>query len=199
MGGKMKRKIAINGFGRIGRLLVKAWYLYHKNTFDITAINAAGSTGVLSPEHVAHFIQFDSNYGKFNGKINLKDNKDNSIIIIDEMPIVILGENDPQKLPWEKLGINIVLESSGKFLNKEKVAPHLAAGAKMVIMTAPPKDDTKMIILGFNDEQIHIKNDKIISMASCTSNAIAIPINLLHQKFGVLGYNLCTTHAFTND
>lgn len=194
----MKKRIAINGFGRIGRLLVKTWYKYHKDHFDIVAINAGGKTGILTPEEVKYFLYVDSNYGHFPGKIEYHENYKDSIFI-DGNQIKILGENKPENLPWKSLNIDYVFEATGAFKTTVKANKHIEAGAKRVLITAPPSDDTKMIIMGLNEDTFDPDKHYIISMASCTTNAISIPVYLLLKEFGIITGAIATTHAYTND
>jgi glyceraldehyde 3-phosphate dehydrogenase len=181
-------RIAINGFGRIGRSLTRVIQQY-KN-IELIAINDIAGTKTL-----AHLLKYDSVHGKFNGKISSNENE----IIINDKSVKILNEKDPRQLPWTELNIDIVIESTGRFLTKELANWHLIAGAKKVILSAPPKsDDITTIVLGINEEVL-TGNEQIISNASCTTNAAAPLIKVLHDLYHMESAYITTVHSYTSD
>jgi glyceraldehyde 3-phosphate dehydrogenase len=186
-----KIKVAINGFGRIGRMTARP--LLKKDNFEIVAINDLTDT-----ETLAHLFKYDSIHGRYDGEVASKPNE----IIIDGKSIKVFSEKDPANLPWGELGIDVVLESTGKFTEAAKAAAHLKAGAKKIIITAPLKsvdgDDTKTVVLGVNDEIIS-GDEKIISNASCTTNNAAPMIKILDENFGIESAFVTTVHAYTGD
>ena len=186
-----KIRIAINGFGRIGRMTVRA--MLKKKNFEIVAINDLTDTATL-----AHLFKYDSVHGRYHGEVSSKSNE----IIIDGKPIKVFSEKDPSLLPWGSLEIDVVLESTGKFIEAAKASAHIKAGAKKVIITAPLKsvdgDETKTVVLGVNDEIIS-GDEKIISNASCTTNNAAPMIKILDENFGIESAFVTTIHAYTGD
>lgn len=184
----MTIKIAINGFGRIGRLVFRAGY---SNTdLEFVAINDIADAKVL-----AHLLKYDSIYGKMNADIKAGNN----CIIIDGREIKTFTARDPQVLPWKDLGVDVVLESTGKFTDRTGAEKHLTAGAKKVIISAPAKDPDVTIVLGVNSEVYDRTKHHVISMGSCTTNCLAPIVKILNQEYG-LEYGLMTTiHAYTND
>jgi len=180
--------IAINGFGRIGRAALKS--ILDKNWLKIVAINDLTDTNTL-----AHLIKYDSCYGKFKKSVNCT--KDS--LIIDNIKYKVYAEKEPLKLPWKELGVDIVIESTGKFTKKEDAELHIKAGAKKVIISAPAKsDDIKTFVLGVNEEKLG-KNDKIISMASCTTNCLAPITEVIRKNFGIKKAIMSTVHSYTAD
>ncbi|MDD3263936.1 MAG: type I glyceraldehyde-3-phosphate dehydrogenase [Candidatus Nanoarchaeia archaeon] len=180
--------IAINGFGRIGRMVFRIMSMQAKH--KIVAIN-----DLTSPEMLAHLLKYDSTHGKFEKQV--KAGK--SSLIVGRTEIPIFSEKDPENLPWKKLKVDVVLECTGFFRTKESLEKHLKAGAKKVILSAPAKgDDIKTIVLGVNEQDID-KKDKIISNASCTTNSLAPFVKLIHEKYGFLKGLMTTVHAYTND
>ncbi len=181
-------RIAINGFGRIGRSLTRAIQQY--DNIEIIAIN-----DIVDTKTLAHLLKYDSVHGKFNGGISSTENS----ISINEKNIQILNEKDPKNLPWNDLNIDIVIESTGIFLTEELASQHLAAGAKRVILSAPPKSENiKTIVLGINDKNIN-GSEKIISNASCTTNAAAPLIKVLHDLYHIESAYITTVHSYTSD
>lgn len=184
----MAIKIAINGFGRIGRLVFKR--MKQLGGFDVVAIN-----DLTDAKTLAHLLKYDSVHGKFPFPVSVTDN----VINVDGDEIKILSEKDPSKLPWGELGAEVVIESTGVFTNKEKLSLHLAAGAKKVILTAPPKDDLDaIVVLGVNDNILKPEH-KIVSNASCTTNCLAPMVKVLNDTFGIERGFMTTVHAYTND
>jgi glyceraldehyde 3-phosphate dehydrogenase len=182
-----KAKIAINGFGRIGRAVFKI--LEEKNiNAEIVAINDLSDI-----KNLAHLLKYDTAYGKYEKEIKTVGDS----IIVDKKKYKILAEPDPEKLPWEELGVDIVIESTGIFRTKEKAGKHLKAGAKKVIISAPGKsDDIKTFVIGVNEEKIN-KNDHIISNASCTTNCLAPVVDIIKKNFGIKKAIMTTIHSYT--
>jgi glyceraldehyde 3-phosphate dehydrogenase len=179
-------KVAINGLGRIGRSVLK---LFLDKGVKVVAIN-----DLTSPETLAHLLKYDSVYGVYNGNIEVFDN----YIKINGKKILVLSEPDPTKLPWGQLGVDIVVESSGIFTDKEGAQKHISAGAKKVVITAPGKNADATIVLGVNDKTLK-KEHQIISLASCTTNCLAPVAKVLNDKFGIKKGFMTTVHAYTND
>ena len=184
----MSKKVAINGFGRIGRLTFRD--LVENSDIEVVAINDLTDNATL-----AHLLKYDSSQGKFNGSVDSTDEH----LIVNGKKINASAERNPTNLPWAELGVDVVLECTGLFLTKDKASMHLDAGAKRVLLSAPGKSDgIKTIVLGVNDEEIDI-NHKIISNASCTTNCFAPVIKLLNDNWGVKVGSMTTTHAYTGD
>jgi glyceraldehyde 3-phosphate dehydrogenase len=184
----MKAKVAINGFGRIGRMVFRN-AVYAEN-LEIVAINAS-----YPSETLAHLIKYDSNHGKFSGEVvPLEDG-----LLVNGKKVKLLSSRDPKELPWKELDIDIVIEATGKFNSKEKASLHLEAGAKRVILTAPGKNEDVTIVMGVNEEMLDIENHFIISNASCTTNCLAPVVKVLDEAFGIENGLMTTVHAYTND
>lgn len=181
------KKIAINGFGRIGRLVLKQ--LINRKDCKIVAINDLTNTKTL-----AHLLKYDSAHGMFPGTIDFNDEE----LIVNNQPIKVLAERSPSNLPWKDLEVDVVVESTGFFVTKEASNAHIEAGAKKVVISAPAKGDVKTIVFSVNEDILN-SNDKIISAASCTTNALAPVANVLHQKFGIIKGFMSTIHAYTGD
>lgn len=184
----MKAKVAINGFGRIGRMVFRN--AIAAENLDIVAINAS-----YPAETLAHLIKYDSTHGKFAGEvIALEDG-----LLVNGKKVLLLNSRDPQQLPWKELDIDIVIEATGKFNAKEKASLHLEAGAKRVILTAPGKNEDITIVMGVNEEMLDIDKHFVISNASCTTNCLAPVVKVLDQTFGIENGLMTTVHAYTND
>ena len=181
------KKIAINGFGRIGRLTFRN--LLNKSGLEVVAINDLTDTATL-----AHLLKYDSAHGRFNGTVSHTPNS----LIVNGKEIVITAVRNPAELPWGEMGIDMVIESTGIFTSQEQLKMHLTAGAKKVGLSAPAKDDVKTIVLGVNDELLGA-DDLIFSNASCTTNCLAPMMKVLNDKFGVEKGYMLTVHAYTND
>lgn len=182
-------KVGINGFGRIGRQAFKAMLANKK--IDVVAIN-----DLTDAKTLAHLLQFDSVYGKFAGKIQTDSNG----LIVDGKKVRTLAERDPTKLPWKDLGVEIVLESTGIFRTAEQAGMHLSAGAKKVIISAPPKDEAgAQFILNMNTDKYDPKKDHVLSMASCTTNCLAPMVKVLLDGIGIESGFMTTVHAYTAD
>ncbi|WP_313891607.1 glyceraldehyde-3-phosphate dehydrogenase [Psychrobacillus sp.] len=184
----MTASIAINGFGRIGRMVFRQAIL--QDDLNIVAINAR-----YPLETLAHLIKYDSTHGVFPGEVSIEENA----LIVNGKRVQIVNDRDPLNLPWKELNIDIVIESTGKFNDGEKAAAHLQAGAKKVIITAPAKNEDITIVMGVNDDKLDIANHHIISNASCTTNCLAPVAKVLHDTFGIENGLMTTVHAYTND
>ncbi len=180
-------KIAINGFGRIGRLVFRL--MEEEDFFDVVAIN-----DLSSPEELAYLLKYDSNHRNYDRDISFDDNA----IIVNGRRIEIYAEKEPEKLPWGKLGIDLVFECTGKFTKEEEAKKHLVAGAKRVLVSAPCKGEVKTVVYNVNDDIIS-EEDKILSAASCTTNCLAPVLKVLDDNFGVCKGFMTTVHAYTND
>jgi len=184
----MSVKIGINGFGRIGRLVFRR--MLKVGGFEVISIN-----DLTDAKTLAHLLKYDSVHGKFPGEVKATD----SGINVNGKDIKVTAEKDPTKLGWGDMGVSIVIESTGVFTNKEKLSMHLTAGAKKVILTAPPKDDLDaMIVMGVNDDTLKPEH-KIISNASCTTNCLAPMVKVLDDNFGIQKGFMNTIHSYTND
>ncbi|NND33399.1 MAG: type I glyceraldehyde-3-phosphate dehydrogenase [Saprospiraceae bacterium] len=184
----MSKKIAINGFGRIGRLTFRN--LLSRPDVEVVAINDLTDNATL-----AHLLKFDSSQGKFDGTVESTD----EFLIVNGKKIHASAERNPANLPWKELGVDVVLECTGLFLAPEKANLHLDAGAKRVVLSAPGKGaGIKTIVLGVNDDNLDISN-KLFSNASCTTNCFAPVIKLLNDNWGVKVGSMTTTHAYTSD
>ena len=188
------KNIAVNGFGRIGRTFLRAALKDDEfiKKINVTAINDLGNLNSL-----AHLFKYDSVFGKFDGTVVA--DTDNNCLIINNHKINIFSEKDPQLLPWERLQIDVVLESTGKFKDREGASKHLKAGAKKVVISAPAKNPDATMILGINEKVYDTHNHNIISMASCTTNALAPVAKVINDKYGIVKGFMTTVHAFTND
>jgi glyceraldehyde 3-phosphate dehydrogenase len=181
------KRIAINGFGRIGRLTFRQ--LLKKHHIEIVAINDLTDTKTLS-----HLLKFDSVHGQLPHSVEHTDDS----IIVDGKTINVYDQKDPSQLPWKDLNIDLVVECSGVFRDREKMSLHLKGGAKKVILSAPAKDDVKTVVLGVNEEFLSAE-DILISNASCTTNCLAPMAKVLHQNFGIAKGYMTTAHAYTGD
>jgi glyceraldehyde 3-phosphate dehydrogenase len=180
-------RVAINGFGRIGRLAFKS--LLEKENVEIVAIN-----DLTDNQTLAHLLKYDSIHGRFNGTVEATDEH----LIVNGKKILALAERDPAALPWKENNIDIVLESTGRFTNREGAGKHLTAGAKKVVISAPASGDIPTVVLGVNDDTI-TGNEDIISNASCTTNCLAPVAKVLHDNFGIQKGFITTIHAYTAD
>ncbi|HHW41029.1 MAG TPA: type I glyceraldehyde-3-phosphate dehydrogenase [Syntrophomonadaceae bacterium] len=184
----MAVKVGINGFGRIGRLVLRA--ALEKPELEIVAVN-----DLTDSRTNAHLFKYDSVHGPFHGTVEATDDA----IVINGKSIRVLSEKDPANLPWKDLGVSIVIEATGKFTDAEKAAAHLKAGAKKVIITAPGKKEDITIVMGVNENKYDPARHHIISNASCTTNCLAPVVKVLHDNFVVKRGLMTTTHAYTND
>lgn len=187
----MKIKVGINGFGRIGRNVLRIVEEMPRDSFEIVAINARAEADTL-----AHLFKYDSCYGIFKGDVKVKDEE---TIVINDNDIKILRYGDPGQIPWNELGVELVIESTGKFVKKEDCMKHIKNGAKKVIITAPGKDEDKTIVMGVNENEYDENIHNIISNASCTTNCLAPFAKVLENEFGIEEGLMTTIHAYTND
>ncbi len=185
-------RVGINGFGRIGRNTLRAalGHSQYGKKFEIVAINDLGNTEIL-----AHLLKYDSIYGKFDGEIETIDDGIN----VNGKPITFFSQVNPAKLPWNKLDIDVVVESTGIFRDREGASKHLEAGAKKVVISAPAKDPDITIVLGVNEQHYDAQNHHIISNASCTTNSLAPPVKVLQDSFGIDQGFMTTIHSYTGD
>lgn len=185
----MTKKVAINGFGRIGRNALKA--AFEKNVdFDIVAIN-----DITDPKTLAHLLKYDSCFGKFDGTVEARDNS----IVVNGKEIKITAVRNPEELPWAEMGVEVVLESTGLFTKKPDAEKHIKAGAKKVVISAPATDEDITIVMGVNEEKYNPATDHIISNASCTTNCLAPVAKVIDREFGIVKGLMTTIHSYTND
>ena len=182
----MSIKVGINGFGRIGRLVFRAGIV--RDDIEIVAVNAPDKT----PEQLAYVTKFDSVHGRFNGSVEVVDGN----LVVNGKTVKVLGSRDPSQLPWGELGVDYVLECTGKFLTKESAQPHLDAGAKVVVLSGPSKDDTPMFVCGVNLDK-YDTSMTVVSNASCTTNCLAPLTKVVNDAFGVEMGLMTTVHATT--
>ena len=184
----MTVSIAINGFGRIGRMVFRQAIV--QDELNLVAINAS-----YPAETLAHLIKYDTNHGPFNGTVETEE----GALIVNGKRVVIVSERDPKALPWKEMGVELVIEATGKFNDRDKAAMHLEAGAKKVILTAPGKNEDITVVLGVNDELLDLTKHDVISNASCTTNCLAPVAKVLNDTFGIENGLMTTVHAYTND
>lgn len=184
----MTVKIGINGFGRIGRLVLRA--ALNKPEVEVVAINDLGDAKTN-----AHLFKYDSIHGIFPGEVTAEDDK----IIVDGKAIKVCAEREPANLPWGELGVDYVVESTGFFTQAEKAQAHIKAGAKKVIISAPAKGEDITIVMGVNEDKYDPANHHIVSNASCTTNCLAPVAKVLDEHFGIVKGLMTTVHSFTND
>jgi glyceraldehyde 3-phosphate dehydrogenase len=187
----MAVRVGINGFGRIGRMIVRAAKKEGRGTgLDFVAVNDLTDTATL-----AHLFRYDSVHGRYDGTVEAGDGS----LVIDGDEVKVMSERDPAKLPWKDLGVDIVFESTGLFRSREDAGKHLKGGAKKVVITAPAKNEDISIVLGVNDEHYDAKEHNIISNASCTTNCLAPVVKVLLEEFGFRRGLMTTIHSYTND
>jgi glyceraldehyde 3-phosphate dehydrogenase (phosphorylating) len=186
----MATKIGINGFGRIGRLVLKAMLEYYPKELEVVAVN-----DLAPPETNAHLFKHDSSYGRYSGKVGVDGNN----LKIDGSTVRVFSEREPGLIPWQDVGAQIVIESTGRFTDAEKAKAHLHDSVKKVLISAPAKNEDVTIVLGVNDDQYDHAKHHIISNASCTTNCIAPLVKVLHEAFGVKRGLMNTIHSYTND
>ena len=183
----MSTKIAINGFGRIGRLTFRN--LIESDKVEVVAINDLTAVDML-----AHLLKYDSAHGRFNGTVTHTENS----LIVNGKEITVYAQRDPETLPWGEIGVDLVIESTGFFRDAEGMGKHIKAGAKKVALSAPASGDIKTIVLGVNDDQL-TDSDTMVSNASCTTNCLSPMAKVLDEKFGIKSGFMCTIHAYTSD
>ncbi|MEJ5199202.1 MAG: glyceraldehyde 3-phosphate dehydrogenase NAD-binding domain-containing protein, partial [Anaerolineae bacterium] len=198
----MAVKVGINGFGRIGRQVLKAIRDYYPDKLEVVAFNDIGDLPTM-----AHLLKYDSNYGRFNGTVEVGD----GVLIIDGKPIKVFKETDPSKLPWADLGVEIVIESTGLFTVKKDgvnkkgklvqgAENHITkGGAKKVIITAPAEGEDITIVMGVNSDKYDPAVHHVVSNASCTTNCLAPAAKVVHDKFRIIRGLMTTIHAYTGD
>ncbi|NIO17075.1 MAG: type I glyceraldehyde-3-phosphate dehydrogenase [Deltaproteobacteria bacterium] len=184
----MAIKVGINGFGRIGRSFLRI-ATKHKN------INVVAVNDLTDAKTLAHLFKYDSVHGTFPGKVSFKGDS----LVVNGKPVKVFSEKDPEKLPWKKLRVSVVLEATGIFRDQQGAGKHLKAGAKRVIISAPAKDPDITIVLGVNEDQFDPKKHRIISNASCTTNCLAPVVKVINDTFGIERGLMTTIHAYTND
>ncbi len=185
----MAIKVGVNGFGRIGRDVVRGLFETSRENLELVAINASGDM-----ETLAHLFKYDSAYGKFDGEVEAYSEG----LKINGKEIKFTNKRDPKEIPWKDLGVELVIDSTGAFKDTESLSAHIEGGAKKVVLTAPGKVD-KMIVMGVNHETYDPENDNIISNASCTTNCLAPLIKVIEDNFGIEKGLMTTIHAYTND
>jgi glyceraldehyde 3-phosphate dehydrogenase len=186
----MPTKVGINGFGRVGRQVLKAIRDFHSGKLEIVAIN-----DLTDPKTNAHLLKYDSNYGRFPGRVEV----DGDVMRVDGDAIKVFAERDPAQIPWGSLGVEIVVESTGVFTDAQKAAAHLHDSVKKVVISAPAKNEDLTVVLGVNDSMYDPAKHRVISNASCTTNCIAPVVKVLHDSFGIRRGLMSTIHAYTND
>lgn len=185
----MTTRVAINGFGRIGRQFLKAALERHPDEFEVVAVN-----DLVEPEMNAFLFKHDTNYGTYPGEVSATDDG----LLIDGRRIRVLAERDPASLPWADLGVQIVVESTGLFTDATKARAHIDAGASHVIISAPAKNEDKTLVLGVNEGDFDPEAHHVISNASCTTNGLAPVAKVLNDEFGIERGFLTTVHSYTN-
>ena len=197
----MATKVGINGFGRIGRQVLKAIRDMYPNELEVVAFNDIGDMKTM-----AHLLKYDSNYGRFNGKVEVADDG----LIIDGVKVRAFKETDPAAIPWGDMGVDIVIESTGLFTIKEDgvnkkgktvkgAVNHIKSGAKKVIISAPAEGEDLTIVLGVNEDKYDPQNHHVVSNASCTTNGLAPAVKVAHDNFNIVRGFMTTVHAYTND
>ncbi len=186
----MTTRIGINGFGRIGRQVLKATLERHPDDLEVVAVN-----DLTDPETNAHLLKYDSTYGRFPGTVEALEDG----LSIDGKQVKVVAERDPARIPWGDHGVDIVVESTGIFTDATKAAGHLEGGAKKVIISAPAKSEDLTVVLGVNDDTYDPGTHRIVSNASCTTNCIAPVAKVLHDRFNIRKGLMSTIHSYTND
>ena len=186
----MTARVAINGFGRVGRLCLRSMLERHKDDLSVVALN-----DLADLQTNAHLFQHDTTYGPFSGKLEIGE----GTMRLNGWEISVFNDKDPSKLPWRKLGVDIVVESTGVFTDGAHVRCHLDAGATKVIVTAPAKNVDVTVVLGVNDSAYDPKRHRLVSNASCTTNCLAPVVKVLHETFGIERGFMTTVHSYTND
>ncbi|MGB7603962.1 MAG: type I glyceraldehyde-3-phosphate dehydrogenase [Lutisporaceae bacterium] len=186
----MAIKVGINGFGRIGRPVFKIAMEKYGDDIEIVLIN-----DLTDPKTLAHLLKYDSTYGVYDKEVKATENS----IIVDGKEVHISAETNPEKIKWGEYGVDVVIESTGRFTNKEDAMKHIAGGAKRVIISAPAKNEDITIVMGVNEHQYDPEKHLIISNASCTTNCLAPMAKVLHEKFGIVKGLMNTIHSYTND
>ena len=186
----MAIRVGINGFGRIGRQVLKAMREYYPDDIDVVAFNDLGQLDVM-----AHLFRYDSNYGVYRGQVDVAD----GALMVDDREIKALSERDPAQLPWGELGVDVVIESTGIFRDKASASKHLAAGAKKVIISAPAKGEDLTVVLGVNQDRYDPGSHHVLSNASCTTNCLAPAAKVVNDVYGIQKAFMTTIHSYTTD
>ena len=186
----MVTRIGINGFGRIGRQVLRAIMERHPDKLEVAAIN-----DLTDAKTNAHLFKYDTNYGRYPGSVEAAEDA----LLIDGKAVKVTAQRDPGSIPWGELGVEVVVESTGIFTDADKASAHLKAGAKKVIISAPARGEDLTVVLGVNDHRYDPQHHHVISNASCTTNSLAPMVNVLHQNFTVRHGLMTTVHAYTND
>ncbi|HEY7026416.1 MAG TPA: type I glyceraldehyde-3-phosphate dehydrogenase [Gemmatimonadales bacterium] len=186
----MSIKVGINGFGRIGRNVVRAAQKMGAKDIDFVAVNDITDTATL-----AHLLKYDSVHGRYEGDVSAKGDA----IVVNGDSIKVLAEKDPAKLPWKDLGVDLVLESTGRFTDRDQAAKHLEGGAKKVVISAPAKKEDITIVMGVNHDKYDPAKHHVISNASCTTNCLVPVVKVVIDKFGFVNGFMTTVHSYTND
>ena len=184
----MAVKVGINGFGRIGRNVLRA--ALNNSNIDVVAVNDLTDANML-----AHLLKYDSVHGKLNAEVSVNGNN----LVVNGKEIIVKAERDPADLAWGDLGVEVVIESTGRFTKREDAAKHLEAGAKKVVISAPANNEDLTIVMGVNEDQYDPANHHVLSNASCTTNCLAPFAKVLHEKFGIKRGMMTTIHSYTND
>ena len=186
-----KKRVAINGFGRIGRLALRALFEYeNEGLFEIVATNSR-----TSAEQRAYLFKYDSVHRRFRGEVSVSGDS----LVINGKNVKVLAEADAENLPWKEMGVDLVIESSGKYTDAAKASRHLDAGAGKVLITAPARNEDATIVMGVNEDIYEPSSHHIVSNASCTTNCLAPVVKVLHEAFGIERGLMTTTHSYTND
>jgi glyceraldehyde 3-phosphate dehydrogenase len=183
-------RIGINGFGRIGRLVLRATNALHPDTLEVAAVN-----DLTDAKTNAHLFKYDTNYGTYAGQVEAR----NGDLIVDGKNIRVFSERDPSQIPWSEMGVELVVESTGIFTDASKAAGHLKGGAKKVVISAPARGEDLTIVLGVNGHLYDPSKHTIVSNASCTTNCFATMVKVLHDAFGIEHGLMSTIHSYTND
>ena len=186
----MVTRIGINGFGRIGRLVLRANESRNAGKVEVAAVN-----DLTDAETNAHLLKYDTNYGRYPGKVEAN----NGDLVVDGRTIKVFSERDPAQIPWSEMGVDLVIESTGIFTDAEKAAGHLKGGASKVIISAPARGEDLTLVLGVNDDMYDASKHNIVSNASCTTNCFATMVKVLHDSFGIEHGLMSTIHSYTND
>ena len=184
----MAVKVGINGFGRIGRNVLRA--ALNNSNIDVVAVNDLTDANML-----AHLLKYDSVHGKLDAEVSVNGNN----LVVNGKEIIVKAERDPANLAWGDLGVEVVIESTGRFTKRDDAAKHLEAGAKKVVISAPANNEDLTIVMGVNEEQYDPANHHVLSNASCTTNCLAPFAKVLHEKFGIKRGMMTTIHSYTND
>jgi glyceraldehyde 3-phosphate dehydrogenase len=186
----MATRIGINGFGRIGRLVLRAVNALHPDTLEVAAVN-----DLTDAKTNAHLFKYDTNYGTYAGQVEAR----NGDLVVDGKNIRVFSERDPSQIPWSEMGVELVVESTGIFTDASKAAGHLKGGAKKVVISAPARGEDLTVVLGVNGHLYDPSKHTIVSNASCTTNCFATMVKVLHDAFGIEHGLMSTIHSYTND